>query len=148
MGEEVPSNQLPLVGNPPRLLCELFILNEYNQGMTTTGPEIEATHYEIEASMINMIPSFHEIENENPYKHLDEFLDICGVVRIKNITDDALRLPFSFLFEGKDKTLVEVSNFNGSDPVLGRATMEIFEETLFNRQDQSVKESHNFVHSQ
>ncbi|CAN6462394.1 unnamed protein product [Victoria cruziana] len=45
-----------------------------------------------------MVPYFYGLENEDPYHHLDEFLDICATVRISHIEDDALRLqlfPFS-----------------------------------------------------
>ena len=36
-------------------------------------PEIGATHYEIQSSIIQMLPSFYGLSNEDPYKHLDEF---------------------------------------------------------------------------
>lgn len=42
--------------------------------MAAMGLDIKATHYEIKTSMIIMLPSFHGIENEDLYKHLDEFL--------------------------------------------------------------------------
>lgn len=65
--------------------------------MIAMSPKIGAAHYEIKASMINMLPSFHGIENEHSYKHFDEFLDVCRMVRI-NVDDDASKLhlfPFS-----------------------------------------------------
>lgn len=65
--------------------------------MAAMGLDIRATHYDIKASVIIMLPSFHGIENEDLYKHLDEFLAVCGTLRINNINDDALRLrPFHF----------------------------------------------------
>ncbi|CAN6459003.1 unnamed protein product [Victoria cruziana] len=45
-----------------------------------------------------MLSSFHGLASEDPYRHLDEFLDVCATVRISHIDDDALRLrlfPFS-----------------------------------------------------
>ncbi|CAN6465875.1 unnamed protein product [Victoria cruziana] len=66
------------------------------------GPQTAANHYEIKASTINMLPSFHGLENEDPYRHLDEFLDICATVRISHIEDDALRLQL-FPFSLKEK---------------------------------------------
>ncbi|CAN6486844.1 unnamed protein product [Victoria cruziana] len=49
-----------------------------------------------------MLPSFYGLENEDPYRHLDEFLDICATVRIIHIEDDALRLQL-FPFSLKEK---------------------------------------------
>ncbi|CAN6455676.1 unnamed protein product [Victoria cruziana] len=51
-----------------------------------------------------MLPSFHGLENEDRYRHMDEFLDICATVRISHIEDDALRLQlFSFSLKEKAK---------------------------------------------
>ena len=49
-----------------------------------------------------MLLSFYENTNEDPYKHLDEFLEICSTVKIQNFTDDALKLTL-FSFSLKDK---------------------------------------------
>ena len=49
-----------------------------------------------------MLPSFYGNTNEDPYKHLDEFLQICSTVKIQNFLDDALKLTL-FPFSLKDK---------------------------------------------
>jgi len=49
-----------------------------------------------------MLPSFYGLNNEDPYKHLDEFLEICTTVKIQNLTDDALKLRL-FPFSLKDR---------------------------------------------
>ena len=49
-----------------------------------------------------MLSSFYGNTNEDPYKHLDEFLEICSTVRIQNLTNDALRLIL-FSISLKDK---------------------------------------------
>jgi len=49
-----------------------------------------------------MLPSFLWAHNEDPYKHLDEFLEICTTVKIQNFTDDALKLRL-FPFSLKDR---------------------------------------------
>lgn len=97
------NNQPSIREQPPWLLREFFITNEYDQRMVAMRPEIGATHYEIKAYVINMFSSFYGIENE-PFKHLDKFLDVRGTVRINNINDDALRLclfPFSLKEKAK-----------------------------------------------
>ncbi|CAN6483184.1 unnamed protein product [Victoria cruziana] len=69
------------------------------------GPLVSAIHYEIKASTINMLSSFHGLASEDPHCHLDEFLNVCATVRISHIEDDALRLrlfPFSLTEKAKD----------------------------------------------
>ena len=63
---------------------------------------MEVAQYEIKFSIIQMLPSFYGLTNEDPYKHLDEFLEICSTVKIQNFSDDALRLKL-FPFSLKDK---------------------------------------------
>ncbi|CAN6447170.1 unnamed protein product [Victoria cruziana] len=99
MGQQGPlAGQMPPREKPPRLLREFFIPTEYDRGIGGMGPHIGAAHYEIKASTINMLPSFYSLASEDPYRHLDEYLDICATVRISHIKNDALRLrlfPFS-----------------------------------------------------
>ncbi|CAN6462772.1 unnamed protein product [Victoria cruziana] len=93
-----PAGQLPPREEPPRPLKEFFIPTEYDRGVGGMGPLVGTTQYEIKASTINMLSSFHGLSSEDPYRHLDEFLDVCATVRISHIDDDALRLrlfPFS-----------------------------------------------------
>ncbi|CAN6455421.1 unnamed protein product [Victoria cruziana] len=72
MGSQLPmGGQVPAVEEPPRLLREFFISKRYDRGAGGMGPQIAANHYEIKASTINMLPSFHGLENEDPYRHLE-----------------------------------------------------------------------------
>ena len=49
-----------------------------------------------------MLLSFYGLANEDPYKHLEEFFEICSTVKIQNFPDDALILKW-FPFSLKDK---------------------------------------------
>ena len=65
------------------------------QNLTYGGfgqPPLQATHYEIKPGLLNLLPNFYGRENEDPYAHLTEFLDISSIVRFMHFTDDALRL--------------------------------------------------------
>ncbi|CAN6440291.1 unnamed protein product [Victoria cruziana] len=104
MGFQLPlGGQAPTSEEPPRLLYEFFIPTQYDRGAGGMRPQIGANYYEIKASTINIFPSFHGLESEDPYHHLDEFMDICATVRISHIEHDALRLRL-FSFSLKDKT--------------------------------------------
>ena len=87
---------------PPRQMKEYFIPSTYNPSTCIHIPDIPASHYEIKSTTIQMLPSFYGNANEDPYKHLDEFLEICSTVKIQNFSDDALRLTL-FPFSLKDK---------------------------------------------
>jgi len=56
----------------------------------------------IKSSGIQLLPSFYGVTNKDPYKHLEEFLEVCSIVKIQNVSDDALRLTL-FPFSLKDK---------------------------------------------
>ena len=89
--------------DPPRQLKEYFTPSIYMYSPCIQVPPVEATQYKIKSSIIQMLPSFYELNNEDPYKHLEEFLEICSTVKIHNFSDDALRLKL-FSFSLKDKT--------------------------------------------
>ncbi|CAN6476799.1 unnamed protein product [Victoria cruziana] len=107
MGEQgPPAGPVPPREEPPRrLLREFFVPTEYDRGVGSVGPLVGAHQYEIKASTINMLPSFHGLASEDPYRHLDEFLDVCATVKIHNVEDSALRLrlfPFSLKEKARD----------------------------------------------
>jgi len=43
---------------------------------------MNANYYDIKFSVIQLFPSFYGLNNEDPYKHLDEFLEVCSIVKI------------------------------------------------------------------
>ena len=49
-----------------------------------------------------MLPIFHGVNNENPYKHLDEFEEMCSTVKMAQFSDEALHLKL-FPFSLKDR---------------------------------------------
>ena len=85
-----------------RTLREYFMANIYTPTSCITRPDVRANQFEIKASIIQMLPSFHGLSNEDPHSHLDDFLEICSTVRINNFGDDVLRLTL-FSFSLKDK---------------------------------------------
>ncbi|CAN6447442.1 unnamed protein product [Victoria cruziana] len=102
MGEQgQPAGQLPQ-HEEPRLLREFFIPTDYDRGAGGMGTLVGLNHYEIKASTISMLPSFHGFASEDPYHHLDEFLDVCAIVKISHFDDGALRLRL-FTFSLKEK---------------------------------------------
>ena len=60
--------------NPPHQLKECFTLSSYTYSSCIQVPPTEASQYEIKSNIIQMLFSFYGLSNEDPYKHLDEFL--------------------------------------------------------------------------
>jgi hypothetical protein len=67
-------------------------------------PQVVAAQYEIKSSIIQMLPSFYGFNNEDSYKHLDEFLEICSTIMMQDFLEDA-SLPI--LSQGESHVLVQ-----------------------------------------
>ncbi|KAL0440344.1 UNVERIFIED_CONTAM: hypothetical protein Slati_2517400 [Sesamum latifolium] len=58
-------------------------------------PSVEANNFEIKPSIIQIIRSsvqFYDLPEEDPYKHLMNFLEICNTFRFNGVSNDAVRL--------------------------------------------------------
>ncbi|CAN6462491.1 unnamed protein product [Victoria cruziana] len=100
-GQQLPQQEVPA----PRLQRYFFILSDYDRGSGGVGPLVGPNQYEIKAATINMLPSFHGLANEDPYRHLDLFFDVCATVKISNVEDGAMRMrlfPFSLKDRARD----------------------------------------------
>lgn len=94
MGDEIPVTARPM--------NEYFAPTSYSTTSCIRIPNTNATNYEIKSSVIQLLPSFHGLSNEDPYKHLDEFLEVCSTMKIKDLSLDAQKLIL-FPFSLKDK---------------------------------------------
>jgi len=86
---------------PPKQLKEYFTFATYDSPARSRMPTITVP-FEIKHSLIQMLPSFYGPKSENPFKHVDAFLEICSIVFLINISNDTLRLRL-FPFSLKDK---------------------------------------------
>ncbi|XP_026444180.1 uncharacterized protein LOC113344424 [Papaver somniferum] len=65
-------------------------------------------HFEIRTSTIQALPNFYGRENENRYYHIRDFEELCGTVKIKDLTDEYLRLRlFPFSLKDKEKSWLD-----------------------------------------
>ncbi|KAL0433647.1 UNVERIFIED_CONTAM: hypothetical protein Slati_2699000 [Sesamum latifolium] len=71
-------------------------------------PSVEANNFKIKPSIIQIIRSsvqFYGFPDEDPNKHLMNFLEICDTFRFNGVSNDAVRLrifPFSLYDTAKD----------------------------------------------
>ncbi|XP_017250617.2 uncharacterized protein LOC108221232 [Daucus carota subsp. sativus] len=68
-------------------------------------PAIGATQYNINPSLIQMVSNSAfegDIEREDPHRHLERFVQMCGSFRINGVTADQIRLHmFPYSIKGK-----------------------------------------------
>jgi hypothetical protein len=62
----------------------------------------DASHFNFKLGIIQLLPSFHSLDLENPYLHLREFEDACNTYNDLNYSMNTIRLKL-FPFSLKDK---------------------------------------------
>ena len=78
-------------------LTDYMYRTRSTQPSCITLPALTA-NFEIKSGMIQMLPVFRGLANENPYQHVREFEDICGTMKYHQMTEESLKLrlfPFS-----------------------------------------------------
>ena len=64
----------------------------------------DASHFNFKPSIIQLLPSFHSLDLENPYLHLREFKEVCNTYNDLNCSMSTIRLklfPFSLKYKAK-----------------------------------------------
>jgi len=65
----------------------------------------DASHFNFKSDIIQLLPSFHGLDLENPYLHLREFEEVCNTFDDLNYSMNTIRLKlFSFSLKDKAKT--------------------------------------------
>ena len=85
-----------------KTLKEYYTPNAYISPSCIRVSAATAGNFEIKPNTIQMLPSFYGRNHEDPYRHVDEFLEICTTFKLNNLTDDAVRMRL-FPFSLKDK---------------------------------------------
>ncbi|KAH9658022.1 hypothetical protein KPL70_023327 [Citrus sinensis] len=65
-------------------------------------PNVAARSFELKPSVLNCLPTFSGLENEDPYNHLNDFHAICQTFKYENFSDDDVKLRL-FPFSLKDR---------------------------------------------
>ncbi|RDX98174.1 hypothetical protein CR513_18943, partial [Mucuna pruriens] len=78
-------------------------------------PDVLAQTYELKYGLIHLLPKFHDLAGENPYKHLKEFHVVCSTKRPQGIPKDYIKMkafPFSLDGAAKDWLYLQPVLFN------------------------------------
>ena len=69
----------------------------------TKLPEVNGNNFELKSQFINTLPKFNDLESEDTYFLVREFEEVCLIMRIPQLGDNAVRL-FFIPFSLKDLT--------------------------------------------
>jgi hypothetical protein len=67
-----------------RLLRDLFAPVATNAPSCIVLPPTNATHFVLKPHVIQLLPSIHGLNLENPYSHVKKFKDICATFKFQN----------------------------------------------------------------
>ena len=90
------------IGDDSKTLRELLSPITTNPPSCIVLPATTATHFELKTQIIHLLPTFHGLDREDPYMHVNDFLEICATCKFRNFTNDSVRLRL-FPFSLKDK---------------------------------------------
>jgi len=68
----------------------------------------DASHFNFKPGIIELLPSFHGLDLENPYLHLKEFEEVCNTYNNLNSSMNTIKLKlFPFSLKDKSKTWLQ-----------------------------------------
>ena len=77
-------------------------------------PPTNATHFDLKPHVIQLLPSFHFLDHENPNDYVKTFKDICATFKFQNFSEESIHLRlFPFSLQGKARAWLD-SNMLGS----------------------------------
>jgi predicted ribosome quality control (RQC) complex YloA/Tae2 family protein len=97
-----------------RSLRDLFTQVTIYSSSCIVLPPTNATHFDLKPPVIQLLPSFHGLELENPYNHVKKFKDIYATFKFQNFSEESVHLRlFPFSLHDIDKAWLD-SNMPGS----------------------------------
>jgi hypothetical protein len=89
------------------------ILRDHMNPTRTSAPSCivfphDASHFNFKLGIIQLLPSFHGLDLENPYLHLREFEEVCNTYNDLNCSMNTIKLKlFHFSLKDKAKTWLQ-----------------------------------------
>ncbi|VFQ83786.1 unnamed protein product [Cuscuta campestris] len=109
-------------------LRELAAPDLQTQPMSITYAVLEKP-LKLNSGFLNMLPKFHGLPGEDPYRHVNEFLITCAAMEPKGVPQEQIRLrafPFSVMDRAKDLLYYMPPGSFTTWPSLHRAFLEEF----------------------
>jgi hypothetical protein len=77
-----------------RSLRDLFAPVATNAPSLIVLPPTNVTHFDLKPHVIQLLPSFHGLDLENPYSHVKKSKDICATFKFQNYLKSLCTLGF------------------------------------------------------
>jgi len=118
---------------PWRVTLEDYSSSTVPQFFTSIAPlEVQAHNITYPHSLIQLIQGnlFNGLPNEDPYRHLATYIEICNIVKIAGVLEDAVRLSL-FLFSLAGEAKRWLHSFKGNSLKTWEEVVEKFLKKYF-----------------
>lgn len=89
--------------NNDKTLKELATPDVNLQHNCITYLEVHA-NFELKSGLIHLLPKFHRLASEDPYKNLKEFHIVCSTMKPQEVPEEQIKLKaFPFSLDGAAK---------------------------------------------
>ncbi|XP_077222173.1 uncharacterized protein LOC143856016 [Tasmannia lanceolata] len=78
----------------PRTLRDRFYPTRTAQPSCIRLPVVQGNNFELKSQFITMLPHFHGLPSEDAYLFLREFEEVCVLIKMQQLSDDAVKLRF------------------------------------------------------
>jgi len=73
-----------------KTMRELFSPITPNPPSCIVLPATTAAHFDLKPHIIQLLPTFHGLETEDPYMHVKYFLEICNTFKFQNFSNQSV----------------------------------------------------------
>ncbi|XP_077223488.1 uncharacterized protein LOC143880732 [Tasmannia lanceolata] len=78
----------------PKSLRDRFYPARTAQPSCIRLPAVQGNNFELKSQFITMLPHFHGLPSEDAYLFLREFEEVCVLIKMQQLSDDAVKLRF------------------------------------------------------
>ena len=90
---------------PKRLFKDYFSLVANLSTSCIRYTNVVARSFELKPSVLNCLPTFYDLENEDLYNHLNDFHAVCQTFKYENFSYDDVKLKlFPFSLKGRARS--------------------------------------------
>lgn len=82
------------IENPPLALESRCYPMRTTQPSCIRLPPVNGNNFELKSNYIGQLPKFTGLESEDAYWFINEFEEVCSMMKLQQLTDDAVRLRF------------------------------------------------------